>query len=110
MMSPDAGGTSLTRHCVVMAWFPHELTDVVMCCIPYSRVSEPVNKITLHSGTGQATSEPNRVCGADVGAAFEKMLDPIAGSPATGKSVVGIINLFADDLSEQVESKRNNVS
>ena len=31
-------------------------------------------------------------------AVFEKMLDPIAGSPATGKSVAGIINLFVDDL------------
>ena len=29
-------------------------------------------------------------------AAFEKMLDPIAGSPATVKSVVGIINLFLE--------------
>ena len=31
-------------------------------------------------------------------AAFEKTLDPIAGSPATGKSVAGIIHLFVDDL------------
>ena len=31
-------------------------------------------------------------------AAFERMLDPIEGSPATGKSVAGIINLFVDDL------------
>ena len=31
-------------------------------------------------------------------AAFEKMLDPIAGSPATGKSVAGIIIFFVDDL------------
>ena len=31
-------------------------------------------------------------------AAFEKTLDPIAGSPSTGKSVAGIINLFVDDL------------
>ena len=30
--------------------------------------------------------------------AFDRMLDPIAGSPATGKSVAGIINLFVDDL------------
>ena len=30
--------------------------------------------------------------------AFEKMLDPIAGGPATGKSVTGILNLFVDDL------------
>ena len=26
------------------------------------------------------------------------MLDPIPGSPATGKSVAGIMNLFSDDL------------
>ena len=31
-------------------------------------------------------------------AAFEKMLDPIAGSPATGKSVVGIVDLLVHDL------------
>ena len=31
-------------------------------------------------------------------AVFEKTLDPIAGSPAAGKSVVGIINLFVNDL------------
>ena len=34
----------------------------------------------------------------EVDAASEKMLDPIAGSPATAKSVAGIINLFVDDL------------
>ena len=28
----------------------------------------------------------------------KKKLDPIAGSPATGKLVAGIINLFVDDL------------
>ena len=31
-------------------------------------------------------------------AALEKTLDPIAGSPARGKSVAGIINLFLPDL------------
>ena len=31
-------------------------------------------------------------------AASEKMLDPIAGSPGTAKSVAGIINLFVDDF------------
>ena len=31
-------------------------------------------------------------------AACEEMLYPIAGSPATGKSVTGIINVFVDDL------------
>ena len=43
-------------------------------------------------------------------AAFQKMLDPIAGSPAAGKSVAGIINVFVDDFSEKVEPKWNNVS
>ena len=31
-------------------------------------------------------------------AACERMLDPIEGSPATGKSVAGIKHLFVDDL------------
>ena len=44
---PDAGGTFLTRHCVVMAWFPHELVDAVTCCTLYSRVSELRTK-SLH--------------------------------------------------------------
>ena len=33
-----------------------------------------------------------------MGAAFAKTLDPTAGSPAAGKSVAGIINLFVDDF------------
>ena len=36
---------------------------------------------------------------SEVEAALERTLDAIAGSPATGKSVAGIINLFVDDLS-----------
>ena len=46
-----------------MALSPRELTNAVTCCAQYSRVSEPGTKITLHSGTIQATSQPNRVCG-----------------------------------------------
>ena len=34
----------------------------------------------------------------EVEAAFQKTLDPTAGSPATRKFVAGIINLFVDDL------------
>ena len=34
----------------------------------------------------------------EAGAAFEQMLDPIGGSPATGKSVAGITSLFLDNL------------
>ena len=35
---------------------------------------------------------------SDMEAAFAKTLDPKAGSPAAGKSVARIINLFVDDL------------
>ena len=62
----------------------------------YVRVSEPgTNEITQWNDTGNITNKP-RVRTAD--AAYEKMLDPIAGSPATGRSVAGIINLLVDDL------------
>ena len=50
MMPFDAGGTIWTRHCVIMAWFPHLLFDVVMCCTQH--VSQPGTKRALHSGTG----------------------------------------------------------
>ena len=97
MVPPDAGGTSLTRHCAVMAWAPRELIDAVTFCTQYGRVNEPEIKITLHSGTIQATSQRNRVR-TEADATLEKMLDPIAGSAATEKSVAGIIDLFVDDL------------
>ena len=60
-MPPDVGGTSLTRHCLVLALFPRRLIDAVVFCTPYSRVSEPGNKITFHSGTIQAMPWRNRV-------------------------------------------------
>ena len=81
-----------------MACFQRELTDAVTCCTQYSSVSEPGTRIVPHSETKQATSRPSRVCGSEADAVFEKMLDPIAGSPATRKSVAGIINLIVDDL------------
>ena len=67
------------------------------CYVLYSRVSEPGNKnnTTQWHDTGNI-SNTSRVR-TEVDAAYEKMLDPIAGSPATGKSVAGIINLFVDD-------------
>ena len=35
----------------------------------------------------------------------KKTLDPIAGSPAAGKSVAGIINLFVDDRGNEMEQR-----
>ena len=98
MMLPDAGGTSLTRHCVVMACFLRELIDAVKSCTQYSHVREPGNKnnITQWNDTGNISNKPRVRTEAD--AAYEKILDPIAGSPATGKPVAGIINFFVDDL------------
>ena len=79
----DAGGTSL-EHCVVVAWFPRELFDAVMCCTQYIRVSEPGN-----SNSAQCLDTSNILTNlrlrTEVDAAFEKVLDPIAGSPALGK-------------------------
>ena len=55
-------------------------------------------KITQHSGMIQATSQTNRVCGQKQMMHLRRCWIPIAGRPATGKSVVGIVNLFVDDL------------
>ena len=54
------------------------------------RCSTQVNSTIHISLESRARSEGD--------AAFEKMLDPIEGSPAAGKSVAGIIKLFVDDL------------
>ena len=54
--SPEAGGTCLTRHCVAMAWFPHEPIDFVAYCILYSGVNKFGNtgyKEPSHSRTAQ---------------------------------------------------------
>ena len=100
-MLPDAGGTFLTRHCVAVAWFTHELIDAVTCCILYSRASKLGNtghKGPSHSRTVQKTLSLNHVIDHKWKLLLKKTLDPVAGSPATGKSVAGIINLFVDDL------------
>ena len=61
IMPLDAGGTFWTRYCV-MAWSPHELTDVVMCCTQPKHVSHIGTKRTLHNGTGLIKSHVNRAC------------------------------------------------
>ena len=100
-MTFDAAGTFLTRHCVAMAWFPHEPIDAVACCILYSRASELGNtgcKGPSHSRTVQKTPSLYHVSDQEWKLHLKKTLDPTAGSLATGKSVAGIINLFVDDL------------
>ena len=99
-MPHHAGGTSLTKHCVVMARFAPELIDGVTCCIQYSRVSEPGDKRNTTQWHGASNILTERRVPAEVDAAFEKELDPIEGSSAAGKSVAGITNLFVDDLFE----------
>ena len=81
--------------------FPHEPIDAVTCCIRYSRVSELGNtgdKGPSHSSTAQETPSLIRVSDQIWKLHLQRTLDLIAGSPATGKSVAGIINLFVDDL------------
>ena len=71
----------------------------MLLCFSHPRcVSEPGTKDTLHSGTIQSNILIESRARSEEDAAFEKMLDPIEGSPATGESVAGSINLFVDDL------------
>ena len=80
---------------------PHEPIDAVTCCIRYCRVSElgiTGDKGPSHSSTAQKTPLIESRETSEMEAAFEKNAGPIAGSPATGKSVTRIINLFVDDL------------
>ena len=84
-----------------MAWFPLEPIDAVTYCILYSRVRKLGNtgyKGPSHSRTAQKTPFTESRERSEMEAAFEKNAGPIAGSPATRKSVAGIINLFVDDL------------
>ena len=71
------------------------------CCYvlyQYSHVSEPGNKNnTTQWHDTDNISNTSRVR-TEVDATNKKMLDPIAGSPATRKTVAGIVNLFVDDL------------
>ena len=86
-----------------MAWFPRELTDGVTCCTQYSRVSEFWNQnySTQWHDTSNISTTPRVRTEADD--AFQKMLDPVAGSAATGKSMATIIHLFFETIfSEQV--------
>ena len=93
MRPPDAGGTSLTRPCVAVAWFPLELIGAVTCCTQYSHVSEPGNKnnTTQWHDTGNISNK-SRVR-TEVDATNKKMLDPITGSPATRKPWIKTIVL-----------------
>ena len=84
-----------------MAWFPHELIDVVTCFIRRSRVGELGNtgdKGPSHSGTAQETPSLNRVSDQKWTLHLKKTLDHIAGSPEIGQFVEGIINPFVDDV------------
>ena len=72
----------------------------MLLCVVFNTVAwanlGPKETLSQWNDTGNISREPRVRTEAD--AAYEKMLDPIAGSPATGKSVGGIIDLFVDDL------------
>ena len=77
------------------------LTRADRCCyVLYSIQSRErtgnQNNSTLWHDTSNISTQPR--VRTEATAAFEKMLHPIAGSPATGKSVADIINLSVHDL------------
>ena len=100
-MLPDAGGTFLTKTLRSNGMVP---TRADRCCyVLYSiqlreRAWEHwrLRTIAQQNGTKDAFTEPRGR--SEKEAAFEKIVEPVAGSPAEGKSVTGIINLFVDDL------------
>ena len=94
-MPRGADGTFWTRHLIVMAWLLRELIDVVMCCTHPKRVSRIGTKGVLH--IVRYTCHLTRIVFAITGRCSTwTMLVPIEGSPATGKSVAGIIHFFVD--------------
>ena len=66
-----------------------------MSCTRPKRVSQIG---TVCSTQGYGTHDISLASRAQRDAAFEKMLDPTEGSPATGESVAGSVNLSVDDL------------
>ena len=68
----------------------------VLCSIQSRERTGNQHNSTQWHDTSNISTKPRVRKEAD--AAFEKMLAPIAGSPATRKSVAGIINLKEDDL------------
>ena len=77
-------------------------TRAARCCyVLYSHQTCKQNWNKTCSTQGHGTNDISLESRArsEGDAAFEKMLeDPIEGSPATGNSVAGIVNLFVDDL------------
>ena len=80
----------------LLFWYdPYASWPMLLCiCTQPKRVSQIENKkcSTQVNGTDDISLESCVRSEGDV--AFEKMLDPIEGSPATDKSVAGILNLF----------------
>ena len=98
MMHPRRWWNILDKALCGYGMFP---TGADQCCyVLYSIQSRErtwnQNSSTQWHDASNISTKPRVRTEAD--AAFEKMLDPIAGSPATGKSVAGIIKFFVDDL------------
>ena len=102
-MPPDAGGTFSDNGLCCYGMVP---TGADRCCyVLHSSQSRKQawehliqGSIAQRNGTKDAFSESRDR--SQLEAAFGETLDPTAGSPATGKSVAGTINLCVDDLIE----------
>ena len=94
----DGGGISLTKHCAVLVWFLQELTDAVTYYQGNYERERTLNQgnYSQCDNTKNIPIKPSDRIEADD--AYDRMLDPIASSPATRKTMAWIINLFVDDL------------
>ena len=96
-MLPDAGGTFLTKHCEAMAWFPHDPIDAFTCCILCSRVNKLGN--TGHQGPSHRRKAQQTISLIHANKwelHSKKRKITQLESPAAGKPVAEIINLFVD--------------
>ena len=97
-MPLDAGGTFWDEELCSSGMIPTRADRC--CCVLYStqtckpnwnkRCSKQVDSTIDISLKSRARSEGD--------ASFERMLDPVEGSPATDTSVARIIKIFVDDL------------
>ena len=106
MMPLHSGGISLTGHCTVVVWFLRG------CYVLYSMNSR---ERTWNQGDSSQCDNKNNISiepceRIEADDAYDRMLDPIAGTPATEKPWQELLIFLLMISLEQVRLKWNNVS
>ena len=93
---------TLTEHSwrsTVQLWYGSHVSRQMLPCLVLNQVARAdLGPKEVHTVEDLGNISMNPRVRTEVHAVYEKMLNPITESPATGKSVTGIDNLFVDDL------------